>query len=589
MFLQANAGRVHFLSWYAFAAFALCTVTILTLRAPAQWVSRDSRVTTVGINDVRFVDSLHGWACGNDAVMLNTTNGGRSWNWVESDWNHNICWFNCLPPGYWNSKSAIHGGGKLWAASRYSTLWYSKDTGVTWSEFDPYIIHFREITSVAANGHGDIFCAGGSKERGEDLILASRDKGLTFSPVILPTLLTGLDWHLQVTALRFIDSTTVEATLFSPGNGKRILVSTDCGDTWDSSRSAPHWMPTKVWLEASNYWKINPLLESSDSTQACSDSILRSSDGGITWELLNMAFLQSTVERENSTHGLNNVVVAFQRMFVFVSGQSNLYYITNDAGKHWEKNFLPWAGADSVCRMKRKPALAAWFRNEAYGLLLGYLDSSCSRCAIWVTRDSARHWEMVADMGDAIVQDDFLACSILRKGPDVWAVPANGTIWHSADFGLRWTNDSVRFYSSLQKIDPVLGITLLDDSTVCAFGRNGLLLSQHIVRQQWLNDFGEEGHNRFPAGLNDMDDLTFYPNPCSQTTTLRLRRAQPATVTIMLYDSFGKTVQIISDGWNFSAPEGKIPLSFSSLNPGSYFCLCHTPTGMLSARLVITK
>ena len=44
------------------------------------WESQYSPVATK-LNDVFFLDSLHGWAGGFDGMLLSTTNGGDSWSW----------------------------------------------------------------------------------------------------------------------------------------------------------------------------------------------------------------------------------------------------------------------------------------------------------------------------------------------------------------------------------------------------------------------------------------------------------------------------------------------------------------------------
>ena len=62
---------------------AILSVLVSSSAAPCQWVTQDSGVSTY-LSDVCFVDTLHGWAVGDSATIIATTDGGETWQRQES-------------------------------------------------------------------------------------------------------------------------------------------------------------------------------------------------------------------------------------------------------------------------------------------------------------------------------------------------------------------------------------------------------------------------------------------------------------------------------------------------------------------------
>ncbi len=56
----------------------LIAFVVISISANAQWALQQSGVTST-LRDIRFINSLTGWICGSDGVILKTTNGGINW------------------------------------------------------------------------------------------------------------------------------------------------------------------------------------------------------------------------------------------------------------------------------------------------------------------------------------------------------------------------------------------------------------------------------------------------------------------------------------------------------------------------------
>ena len=105
------------------------------------WFSQNSG-TTENLNDVAFVDSLTGWAVGNNGVIVATTNGGNDWQLQECDTHaqlESVCFVdkdNGWIAGYDGTVLKTVNGGNRWekinfpqTGRLYSNHFISPDTG----------------------------------------------------------------------------------------------------------------------------------------------------------------------------------------------------------------------------------------------------------------------------------------------------------------------------------------------------------------------------------------------------------------------------------------------------------------------------
>jgi hypothetical protein len=73
-----------------------------------------------------------------------------------------------------------------------------------------------------------------------------------------------------------------------------------------------------------------------------------------------------------------------------------------------------------------------------------------------------------------------------------------------------------------------------------------------------------------PANVMNETKLTSYPNPFSNTTTIRFELATANDINLNVYDIYGKTVQTLAHG-SYASGEHTISLDASNLSKGVYF------------------
>ncbi|HUM66960.1 MAG TPA: T9SS type A sorting domain-containing protein, partial [Chitinophagaceae bacterium] len=78
-----------------------------------------------------------------------------------------------------------------------------------------------------------------------------------------------------------------------------------------------------------------------------------------------------------------------------------------------------------------------------------------------------------------------------------------------------------------------------------------------------------------------------YPNPFSQTTTIKYSLAKPGTVNLALYDVHGRLVKSMVNGWK-EAGTYTVQLEKASLQGGLYFYKMQT-SGFSAARKLIVQ
>ena len=99
----------------AFSFAVLCIASI----ASAQWVQQQTNVG-VNLNGVRFISATKGWVVGDNGMLLETTDGGNTWNQVTSPTSSNLnkIWF----------ADSTHG----WISGDNGTILSTTDGGAQW-------------------------------------------------------------------------------------------------------------------------------------------------------------------------------------------------------------------------------------------------------------------------------------------------------------------------------------------------------------------------------------------------------------------------------------------------------------------------
>ncbi|MBK7409158.1 MAG: T9SS type A sorting domain-containing protein [Saprospirales bacterium] len=73
------------------------------------------------------------------------------------------------------------------------------------------------------------------------------------------------------------------------------------------------------------------------------------------------------------------------------------------------------------------------------------------------------------------------------------------------------------------------------------------------------------------------------PNPFDQRTEIAFAVSRPADITISLFDATGQRISTLVSG-RYGTGEYHIPVDGASLEPGIYFCVMHSNTGLPSTQ-----
>ena len=126
--------------------------------------------TRAMLTGVSFADASHGWAAGHDGVILNTLDGGKSWQRQDKGDDLETTYLDVL----------FLDAQRGFAVGSYGKFVRTQDGGKTWQSSAPsdHDIHYNRI--VGTNG-GRLFLAGESGS-----LLISTDAGLSWTPSNVP-------------------------------------------------------------------------------------------------------------------------------------------------------------------------------------------------------------------------------------------------------------------------------------------------------------------------------------------------------------------------------------------------------------------
>lgn len=215
-------------------------------------INKPDSITKVGdIRDIYMYNDSVGWACGENGIILNTTDGGNIWNSQEKpvDTNFNAIKFQTSDLGYivGNSGNIIktNNGGDSWnivfndVSSNLNDVYIIEDGRVCVVGDDGTVLLstdgtlFNSITSVDGVTDNlksvyfyDSFVGWACGENGS--LIRTLDGGLSWTKIIVKDSLTSLNVNVNLNSLGFF---TVNDGIVVGDNGT-ILKSTDSGSTW---------------------------------------------------------------------------------------------------------------------------------------------------------------------------------------------------------------------------------------------------------------------------------------------------------------------------------------------------------------------
>ncbi len=137
----------------------------------ATWTQAEVE-TRMQLNAVTFADDRHGWAVGEDAVILHTSDGGKSWRRQFDDRDADL-------------KGPLldiwcRDASECLAVGVYNKLFHTADGGTTWENASERVDNLDEwhLFSISVTSDGNLYLG---SEMG--LLFVSTDGGESFAPV----------------------------------------------------------------------------------------------------------------------------------------------------------------------------------------------------------------------------------------------------------------------------------------------------------------------------------------------------------------------------------------------------------------------
>jgi photosystem II stability/assembly factor-like uncharacterized protein len=245
------------------------------------------------LQGICFVDSLYGWAVGDQSTIIKTSNGGQTWRELKSPYNtlfHEVYFFD-------RDRGWIIGGGD--EGGYYGVILITTNGGENWIVKSPFI------------QHGPIY----------DMSFVSAKTGYIAGPYrIIKTTNGGINWTDltntgSASTVFFIDSLTgwygnVEGDIFKTADG---------GQNWTHLKNLFwHWHKEIRFVSPKTGWIISKGLYDNYST------IYKTVDGGNSWYLQDSVIFADYKEIE-----------VIDSLNAWIVGENGQIRYTEDGGQLW--------------------------------------------------------------------------------------------------------------------------------------------------------------------------------------------------------------------------------------------------------------
>ncbi len=265
--------------------------------ASAQWVQQNSGVSS-SLLDIDFINENTGWTCGDNGVVLKTTNGGVNWvlqntglfkrlegiDAVDANTIYSVGWFQTIikSTNGGNNWLIIRDGPTGVGSTFFKCFFLNSNTGWLLRSGGGYVFRTSNggvtFDSVFTNNsfNNDVFfkdantgviCGNGA------WIIRSTDGGVSWFQVPLP-LLTGAPNLYRISFVGNTGWTIGEGS--ESGLGKLVFRTTNFGSSWDSIARVPY--PSGQLNYSVCFTNM-----STGYAGGTSGIIFKSIDGGLSW------------------------------------------------------------------------------------------------------------------------------------------------------------------------------------------------------------------------------------------------------------------------------------------------------------------
>lgn len=575
--------------------------------------------------DVWFTDALHGTAVGEEGVFT-THNGGITWLWNGPyTWNYAV-WYTNTATAIMSSEGYLYksyDGGNTWAIKQQNVFGYRGSLFFMNADTGFHVGGGGQIfRTLDAGEHWDTIHSGTTKTLSASYILPS-GIGYTvgYSGTMLKTVNAGTSWSVMPSVTTSdLESITFSSSLHGIITGQfgLLMVTEDAGTTWTilSSNATLNNLNSICFTDQNrgfiagadgillkttdggNSWQSQQFPTSADFTSLCftdtqtgyvtatNGAIFKTVNGGVTWDSLATG-VGYRLGNLNFPDNGTGYACGF-----FVNGYDTSYLLkTTNAGATWvSKPFSEW-GVTAMCfsspdtgyftessgKINQTTDGGVTWHTQYSNTNSWYWDLcfptahkgfACGDNKTLVTQDAGLHWNPLESAPVSFMRMFFLdSLTGYALGP---YYPLPRVLYRTEDGGLTWSEKVIDETCYMIRD---LFFTDHDSGFIC--GDNGVVLT--TTTGGGIITGTDE---RPPLHA---DNLSLYPNPCSEKIHIRL----PSSVSSFSVAIFTLTGQEVLNLDCRQVFETDISLPY--LSPGIYLIRIRTDEEVVVKKVAVSR
>jgi photosystem II stability/assembly factor-like uncharacterized protein len=307
--------------------------------------AREARLRDASLRAVQFLDKEVGWAVGDEGVILNTIDGGQTWDRKPTGLRaslRSVCFLN--PFIGW-----VVGRDELPEGRSVGVLLYTRDGGETWKQLLPGALPGLNKVRFVDAGTG--FVLGDGCEQFPSGVFRTTDAGRTWEPVAGQRATSWLAGDFQdgktgvlagawsrlasckqeqlhtaadvrnLTGRHLLALQVLPRRLLAAAEGGLVLTSSSAGASWGYAELK---LPIDV-LACLDFHAMHAVGERVWAVGRPGSVVMYSADAGQTWQLLKTG-------QPLPLHG----VFFFDQKQGWAVGDAGTVLMTNDGGKSWQ-------------------------------------------------------------------------------------------------------------------------------------------------------------------------------------------------------------------------------------------------------------
>jgi hypothetical protein len=359
------------------------------------------------------------------------------------------------------------GHGEIGYVGTDGGLWRTSDNGLTWQSVTQRIGNITEVVfKDLFNGWFVVKGAGG--------VYRTQDGGLTWTQIVNNSWYTvGIYYHSPINRL-FV-------TVWNPPGG--AFFSDDDGITWTQFEIAPLFLNSFAFVDNNH-----GILSSTQSKLSPRESLLRTSDGGLSWSVL-----------ENQKGCWQPLAVKGTSTFFYVSEYYNTVSRSDDFGASW----------NDIATVN-KFSTGCLGRDRCGNLYMQHNNQNNDKTGVSISLDDGINWQSIGGPPNDV------DTKLYARGLDIYAGEHGGNLWllHDSVFARNpvLTLDTINVLSiNCKQIDTTIFFSI---PTQCFPGKDSILNAS--FGNCSMLDFAKS--ESFPREFNGIDSIKFSYNPSSNSS-----------------------------------------------------------------------